>query len=278
MSARQQPLMQARTALAISAFVAHPAHAVVLYGLHGSGKGTVAAYLATQLGGILSQYQSDQKDFGVEQVRELIAHAKYKTKHARSVFILEHADSLGTESQNTLLKIIEEPPEGTYFILTANQLQGLLPTIRSRSAQIEIAAPPSNQLQQHFEALGYPSDVVAKAVAKAANLPGLVAAFLENTAHPFNDALEQVKAFMAATAVGRLTLASQIVQDKQQALTFANALVHTSQIALEHAARSSKPDVLARWKKTAEAALYLQQALSVNANTKLAFDDLCLQL
>ena len=47
-------------------------------------------------------------------------------------FVLQKADSLTTISANSLLKSIEEPPVGYYFILTAEHLEEILPTIRSR--------------------------------------------------------------------------------------------------------------------------------------------------
>lgn len=278
MSTAEQPLMQAKTALAVSAYISRPVHALLLHGLQGSGKGALAAYIATQIGGIRSHYNADKKDFGVEQIRELISNAKYKTASSRHVFIIEHAGLLGIESQNTLLKVVEEPPEGTFFILTTNRLQAVLPTIRSRMACIEVATPSRAQLEIYFESLGYPASAVTAAVTRAADLPGLATAFLENKTHPFNAALERVKNFIGSSPVDRLKEATQLVQDKEQASLFADALVHTSQVALEHAALADKSEVLARWRKHAVAALRLQKSLAANANAKLAFDDLCLQL
>jgi DNA polymerase III delta prime subunit len=44
------------------------------------------------------------------------------------------------EAQNALLKIFEEPPVGTYLFLVLPSLGGLLPTLRSRVQQLEVAA------------------------------------------------------------------------------------------------------------------------------------------
>lgn len=48
------------------------------------------------------------------------------------VFLLQDADEYNVQSQNALLKIIEEPPKGVKFVLTASSVNSLLPTVRSR--------------------------------------------------------------------------------------------------------------------------------------------------
>lgn len=48
------------------------------------------------------------------------------------VFLLSDADEYNPQSQNALLKIIEEPPKGVKFVLTASSAHSLLPTVRSR--------------------------------------------------------------------------------------------------------------------------------------------------
>jgi len=48
------------------------------------------------------------------------------------VIIVEGADSMGESSRNALLKIIEEPPPGVYFILIGTRKNRIIPTILSR--------------------------------------------------------------------------------------------------------------------------------------------------
>src|SRR3989338_4369533 len=43
------------------------------------------------------------------------------------------------EAQNALLKLFEEPPEGTYLFLILPTLGGLLPTLRSRVQELHVA-------------------------------------------------------------------------------------------------------------------------------------------
>ncbi len=63
----------------------------------------------------------------------------------RQVFIISDAETLApqeasSEAANALLKVLEEPPQGTSLILTSGEPGRLLPTIRSRTAQLHL--PP----------------------------------------------------------------------------------------------------------------------------------------
>ena len=53
--------------------------------------------------------------------------------------LLYHVEQMNEESANALLKVMEEPPEGVLFLLTADSLAGVLPTIRSRCISFAVA-------------------------------------------------------------------------------------------------------------------------------------------
>ena len=54
--------------------------------------------------------------------------------------LLYHVERMNEESANALLKVMEEPPEGVLFLLTADSLAGVLPTIRSRCISFTVLA------------------------------------------------------------------------------------------------------------------------------------------
>ena len=56
--------------------------------------------------------------------------------------LLYNVQRMNQESANALLKVLEEPPEGVLFVLTADSLAGVLPTIRSRCVSFSLAPPP----------------------------------------------------------------------------------------------------------------------------------------
>jgi DNA polymerase III subunit delta' len=86
----------------------------------------------------------------VDQVRHVIGSIYYKPSEARErVYIFTESVFL-KEAANSLLKVLEEPPEfATIFLLTENPGQ-LLPTIRSRSMTFTLAALPSARIEQYL--------------------------------------------------------------------------------------------------------------------------------
>jgi DNA polymerase-3 subunit delta' len=74
----------------------------------------------------------------------------------RRVFILGEADRLvvqeaSQEAANALLKLLEEPPVGSLFILTAVEPRRLLPTIRSRAVTIRLGRLSHQEVRQFLE-------------------------------------------------------------------------------------------------------------------------------
>jgi DNA polymerase-3 subunit delta' len=68
------------------------------------------------------------------------------------VFLLGYAERLvpqesSPEAANALLKLLEEPPEGTYFILTAVDLEAVLPTIRSRAVRMRLGGLSDDEVR-----------------------------------------------------------------------------------------------------------------------------------
>lgn len=60
---------------------------------------------------------------------------------ARRVTVIRHAQNLNPMAQNALLKELEEPPSHAFFILTAEQPDALLQTVRSRCAKFTLEPP-----------------------------------------------------------------------------------------------------------------------------------------
>jgi len=86
--------------------------------------------------------EEGKKNISVPQIRQLRSDVFIKSHKANSkVFIIEYADTMNAQSQNTLLKILEEPPMGTFFILIAESHAALLDTIISRCVVLTLNSP-----------------------------------------------------------------------------------------------------------------------------------------
>jgi len=83
------------------------------------------------------------------QVRQVIHMAYYRPPvEARRSFSIFTSSAFMKEAANSLLKVLEEPPEHTSLVLLTENPQELLPTIRSRSMVYRIAAVPVKELEQ----------------------------------------------------------------------------------------------------------------------------------
>lgn len=82
----------------------------------------------------------------VEQAREAVDFVQMSTYRAGfRVVLVDPADRLNVAAANALLKVLEEPPLNTVFVLVSDQPRRLLPTIRSRCTRLDIGLPPAEQ-------------------------------------------------------------------------------------------------------------------------------------
>lgn len=91
----------------------------------------------------------------------------------RRVIVLEHVDQANEQTQNALLKVLEEPGPRQMFVLVADEPARLLPTIRSRAQSLRIGRVPRRQLADWLvEQRALPTDQ-AEALARISDgLPG----------------------------------------------------------------------------------------------------------
>jgi DNA polymerase-3 subunit delta' len=184
---------QARARLALSAALGTaPSHAYLFRGPRGAGKRAAARAFAAE---ILAAGAADPEDARrralldpsphpdlvwiaprgaqhlVEEVRErVIRAASYRPfEGASRVFVVEAAEALRDESQNALLKTLEEPPEFVHLILLTAEPEALLETISSRCHPVDFAPLPAAVLEAE---LGGGAAETAPEVAAAARLSG----------------------------------------------------------------------------------------------------------
>jgi DNA polymerase-3 subunit delta' len=85
----------------------------------------------------------------VDQARAAADFVQLSTYRAGSrVVLVDPADSLNPAAANALLKVLEEPPLNTVFVLVSDQPRQLLPTIRSRCTRLDVGLPPIGQATQ----------------------------------------------------------------------------------------------------------------------------------
>jgi len=83
------------------------------------------------------------QSLGIEDIKHMQKKLFLKPMQSKEkLVILDDAQLLTIEAQNSLLKILEEPPENTYIILSSQTRETILPTIISRCQVVELEKEP----------------------------------------------------------------------------------------------------------------------------------------
>jgi DNA polymerase-3 subunit delta' len=101
----------------------------------------------------------------VEEVRERVIRASsYRPfESEKRVFVIEAAEQMRDESQNAMLKTLEEPPDFVHLILLTAEPSMLLETIGSRCQPIDFAPLPPEAIEARLSGTGSPQEIVAAA-------------------------------------------------------------------------------------------------------------------
>jgi len=92
-----------------------------------------------------------KKIISISQIRELGVTLSSRPNEARfRMVLILTADRMNIQAQNALLKMLEEPPEKTCFILIATRMAFLLPTIVSRCRHIRFKPLTDKRIEHHL--------------------------------------------------------------------------------------------------------------------------------
>jgi DNA polymerase-3 subunit delta' len=175
---------RARTALS-AALRSGPSHAYLFRGPRGAGKRAAARAFAAE---ILAAGAEDAEDARrrallepsphpdlvwlaptgsqhmVDAVREqVIRAASYRPfEGASRVFVLEEAEAMRDESQNALLKTLEEPPPFAHLLLLSSEPEALLETVASRCQPVEFAPLPAGAVEAALDGEGEEAAAAAR--------------------------------------------------------------------------------------------------------------------
>lgn len=89
-----------------------------------------------------SEEKKLSKFIKIDQIREALLGIGLATyRGGKKILLINPVESMQVAASNSLLKALEEPPENTIFILITNQLDQVLPTIRSRCRLLGLNKP-----------------------------------------------------------------------------------------------------------------------------------------
>ncbi len=106
------------------------------------------SYSNTEDWSTILESENKQLSIYVEEIDEIIKKFALKSYEGGSkILIVWQADKMNTDAANKFLKFLEEPPKNTYIILTASNIDFMLPTILSRTQIVEIPSINEEDLE-----------------------------------------------------------------------------------------------------------------------------------
>ncbi|WP_306533189.1 DNA polymerase III subunit delta' [Geobacter sp.] len=207
--------------------------------------------------------------------------------------IIRDADRLNPAAGNALLKTLEEPPGNALMILLTTNLDGVLPTVRSRCQLLRFAPLPERLIEEQLIAAGR-DQAAARLTASLAG--GSLGKALEEDEGVMVDRaglLERLRTLSLSDTASLFAAAEEMAADREQAMEQlevltsllrdvlliqggSNAVINRDILPLleNEAARLSRERNLERINHTTEA----RQALMRNANPRLTLDVLLMRL
>ncbi len=180
---------QDRAVAELQAAVRAPVHAYLLIGPRGSGKRALAAAFAAALlsadsvGAEVERHQRlamaeqhpdlmvfERVGAGIskDQIEAVIERAsRAPIEGGRKVLVLDEFHLIQAENPGKLLKVIEEPPPGTFFVVLAEYVPSELVTIASRCVRIDLGPVPESVMVERLVAEGVDGAIAAEAASAA---------------------------------------------------------------------------------------------------------------
>lgn len=284
-------LFNPSTQKSLDDFINSPSHAVIIDGLLGIGKSALALYLTSKiLGSEIGDLDNSPQvmhlvpangSISIEDIRTIQDFVKLKTlgkNDIRRIVVIESAEALTREAQNSLLKLLEEPPSDTVLVLTTSNLTALLPTIRSRSQIIRVRLPTQNAVKEYFSQQGYDNEAINKAYHISQGRVGLMHSILSGESNELLEQIDFAKGVLAMSQFERLGQVDKLAKQKDAIGQFLQALEVVCGAGLSQSGSNASTKLVKRWHKSLSTVVEAQAKLSKQANTKLLITDLMLNL
>jgi hypothetical protein len=273
-------LLHAPTRKLLEQIASHPSQGYLFVGPAGSGKYTSALQLAKVWAGnktelIIEVLPETQQSIGIKAVHNLRERLSRRIglDERRSVLIGSEVQ-LTSEAQNALLKLLEEPPERTTFIITTDILSSLLPTVRSRLQIVRFPYLAQEAVVNLISSMSglEPADSL-RAYYMGGKTPGgamLVAEQLEG--------IEQAKLFLTNRSYERLVAIMPLTSQREEFANFAGHIQTIYEALMWQAARTGDKTLAAKTAGKLETLSEILQAVEHNGNLRLLSTRFVLEL
>ena len=198
-------------------------HTYLFTGESGCGKTTFARILAKKLGAKGMDFREiDTADFrGIDTVREIRKQSSYAPVEGQvRVFLIDECHKLTNDAQNALLKLLEDSPSHSYYILATTEPNKLLKTIKGRAVLFEVK--PLNELQMESLLKG-----IIKAEKKKVKGVVLEQIFIESFGQPRN-AIQILEKIIDLPKKEQLKVVKEVATKQSESIALCRALLDNS--------------------------------------------------
>ncbi len=213
----------------LEATLADRPHALLLTGPQGVGLATIARnYTLESSERVIAVLpEKDEKvdlekgTITVQSIRRLYDMTR-TVEPAGRVVVVDYAERMAIPAQNAFLKLLEEPSEGTRFVLLTHQPELLLPTITSRSQRVDLRPITSEQSEALLSELKVTDATKRAQLLFIANgLPAELTRLVQDEDYFTARAglVKDARTFVTGSAYDRLLLAKKYKDNRTQALT-----------------------------------------------------------
>ena len=216
--------------------------------------------------------EENKKNIAVAQIRTLRSEAYIKPHMASCrVFIIDFADTLNEQSQNALLKVLEEPPGNAIFILIAESKASLLDTILSRCIVLTLSNPEADvALDYILKSENYSKEDILSALSSCQNNIGKTLMLLKGNSDTKTSAAakEFLEQFLRSDNWGMLNAISPFEKNRVEAERFFKDLKYST---AQYLRKNPKKYNAAAISKFYTELCVLEKSLAANINLNLLF-------
>lgn len=277
--------------LAVNFYLKEPNLPLLIIGEEGSGKFYLARYVTQNLLNNLKNIdefpyfkivESSTASISIDQIRELQKYLTLKPalkSKINRVVIIKDAQKMTIEAQNALLKIIEEPPDYTAIILTAEAKHSLLETVVSRTLSINIIPPTLVQATEFFTKFDINTENITRNYNLSGGAMGLLTSLLDdNDEQPLFHQIIIAKQIFTELTFKSLTRTEEILKDKPQFALLLRALQKTARAALNISIAKNDLSQSKKWLQKLTLIENTKKYISNGTSNKLAVTNLLLNI
>lgn len=211
-------LISGKTKKEIDLYITKPSPVLLLTGPEGTGKQIVTDSIIDNIFQIstpgekaLSLIDMNRNDSPVtiEEIRDLKNKLKYVESgtNVTRVIVIRNIDKINDQAQNSLLKLLEDTPKNTLFIINASLLNKVINTIQSRSMIIRIVNPTINEYQNFYN-----TDKLASYFIMSDGRSRFIDELVKDSSGDFLETVNIAKKYVSSDSFGKLIISDEITK------------------------------------------------------------------